>query len=128
MRLLNVFNGHIEEFAGSYAPRYAILSHTWETQELGFRDIPVNTQPDPVYDSMFSIREDVRKANFSAAHSHHIQRKAGYFKVTKSCEQAFHDRLAFVWIDTCCIDKTSSAELSESINSKETDANRRFLV
>jgi hypothetical protein len=34
-----------------------------------------------------------------------------------SCEQAKREGLKYVWVDTCCIDKTSSAELSESINS-----------
>jgi hypothetical protein len=35
----------------------------------------------------------------------------------KCCSQALEDGLKYVWIDTCCIDKRSSAELSEAINS-----------
>jgi hypothetical protein len=38
-------------------------------------------------------------------------------KVDGCCEQAVKDGLDYVWIDTCCIDKSSSAELSEAINS-----------
>lgn len=43
--------------------------------------------------------------------------KTGYLKITASCKQAERDGWEYVWIDTCCIDKTSSAELSEAINS-----------
>lgn len=43
--------------------------------------------------------------------------KAGYKKIRETCKQACDDCLDFVWIDTCCIDQNSSAELSEAINS-----------
>ena len=38
-------------------------------------------------------------------------------KIDGCCEQAKKDGLEYVWVDTCCIDKSSSAELSEAINS-----------
>ncbi|EAU33497.1 predicted protein [Aspergillus terreus NIH2624] len=47
----------------------------------------------------------------------HAQTKAGYIKIRRTCEQALRHHLNYVWVDTCCIDKTSSAELSEAINS-----------
>jgi len=43
--------------------------------------------------------------------------KAGYTKIERCCDQAVGDGFEYVWIDTCCIDKSSSAELSEAINS-----------
>ncbi|KAI4640823.1 hypothetical protein J4E93_008416 [Alternaria ventricosa] len=43
--------------------------------------------------------------------------KKGYFKIGKTCEQALEDGCDFVWIDTCNINKDSSTELSEAINS-----------
>ncbi|KOS16779.1 Vegetative incompatibility protein HET-E-1 [Escovopsis weberi] len=43
--------------------------------------------------------------------------KAGWQKVVESCEVALELKLEWIWIDTCCIDKTSSAELSEALNS-----------
>ncbi|KAI5992330.1 hypothetical protein EDC04DRAFT_3148397 [Pisolithus marmoratus] len=47
-----------------------------------------------------------------------IRQRSGYQKIYKSCEQALlHDELDWLWVDTCCIDKQSSAELSEAINS-----------
>lgn len=41
----------------------------------------------------------------------------GYTKIMQSCEETKMLGLDFIWIDTCCINKTSSAELSEAINS-----------
>ncbi|KAH6693384.1 hypothetical protein BKA61DRAFT_647795 [Leptodontidium sp. MPI-SDFR-AT-0119] len=38
-------------------------------------------------------------------------------KIDGCCEQALKDGLNFAWVDTCCIDKSNSAELSEAINS-----------
>ncbi|CAH0026796.1 unnamed protein product [Clonostachys rhizophaga] len=46
--------------------------------------------------------------------------KKGYQKVRDCCKKALLDGFKYAWIDTCCIDKTSSAELSEAINSMYT--------
>jgi hypothetical protein len=43
--------------------------------------------------------------------------KQGFAKIMKCCELAASEEYQYVWIDTCCIDKLSSAELSEAINS-----------
>lgn len=43
--------------------------------------------------------------------------KQGWQKIQKCCAVALRDRFKYVWVDTCCIDKRSSAELSEAINS-----------
>ncbi|KEY68908.1 hypothetical protein S7711_03838 [Stachybotrys chartarum IBT 7711] len=68
---------------------YAILSHTWAEEELTLQDFV----------------SDARET------------KKGFLKVKGCCEQAKKDDIDWVWIDTCCIDKTDSAELSEAINS-----------
>jgi hypothetical protein len=70
-------------------PEYSILSHTWEADEVSFPSIQ---RPDAAS-------------------------KAGYSKIWYACQDALVRRLKYVWVDTCCIDKTSSAELSEAINS-----------
>ena len=41
---------------------------------------------------------------------------AGYTKITRCCELALSEGWKYAWIDTCCIDKPSSADLSEAIN------------
>ena len=94
MRLLHVeADGEFSlvEFVGKDIPRYAILSHTWgaDDEEVTFKDLIEGTGQD----------------------------KTGYRKLTFCSKQALYDNLSFFWIDTCCIDKSSSAELSEAINS-----------
>ena len=89
MRLLNVNSRQLEEFHGPECPPYAILSHTWGDDEVLFSDIT-------------SSGGDTKR---------------GYSKIEYTCSQAASQRLKYCWIDTCCIDKSSSAELSEAINS-----------
>ena len=94
MRLLTIASGggfSLTSFAGDTIPRYAILSHTWASdgQEVTYQDI-LNGQG---------------------------QNKAGYEKIRFCRKQARRDGLAYFWIDSCCIDKSSSAELTEAINS-----------
>jgi hypothetical protein len=72
-------------------PPYAILSHSWGPihEEVTFRD--------------------VRDGNG--------KQKKGYEKLRFCGEQAAKDGLEFFWVDTCCIDKSDSTELSKAINS-----------
>ncbi|KAF2786931.1 HET-domain-containing protein, partial [Melanomma pulvis-pyrius CBS 109.77] len=89
MRLLNTSTIQVEEFLGNEIPEYVILSHTWEEEEVSLQDMQ----------------------------SPGAMKKKGYTKIKKCCEKAATDGFSYCWIDTCCIDKTSSAELSEAINS-----------
>ncbi|GAB7332466.1 hypothetical protein MBLNU13_g04265t1 [Cladosporium sp. NU13] len=45
------------------------------------------------------------------------QHLKGYQKVKAFCEEARRNNFHYAWADTCCIDKKSSAELGEAINS-----------
>ncbi len=92
MRLLNTASLRLESFFGLTIPEYAILSHTWGKEEVLFEDMRDPAQPLPTW-------------------------KTGFAKLKGSCAQARLDGFKYIWIDTCCIDKSSSAELSESINS-----------
>ncbi|KAK5635197.1 hypothetical protein RRF57_010909 [Xylaria bambusicola] len=94
MRLINSQTIKFHEFeqSSSEVPPYAILSHTWGDEEVTFRDM--NSEP------MVAVTQ-----------------KKGYAKIMETCRLAHEQNLKYVWIDTCCIDKSSSAELSESINS-----------
>ncbi|KAI1111210.1 HET-domain-containing protein [Nemania sp. NC0429] len=93
MRLLNTRSLRIEEFTAANVPEYAILSHTWGSAEATFAE--------------WSRRlTRFRKST-----------KAGFAKILSTCKQARQDGLSYVWVDTVCIDKSSSAELSEAINS-----------
>lgn len=91
MRLLNTSNLSLEEYVGSQIPKYAILSHRWEYEEYTYKD----SQDSEGIESIL----------------------AGYAKVKGCCMRAARDGHQYVWVDSCCIDKSSSAELSEAINS-----------
>ncbi|KAF1973601.1 HET-domain-containing protein [Bimuria novae-zelandiae CBS 107.79] len=93
MRLL-----HLDESSGNISlvekygdiPPYAILSHTWgdDRDEVTFKDM---------------VKQ--KGAN-----------KPCYRKIEFCMERVKNDGLEYFWIDTCCIDKSSSAELTEAIN------------
>jgi hypothetical protein len=70
-------------------PPYAILSHTWHENEVIYSDL-IN---------------GLSKS------------KRGYAKLNFCAQRALSDDLHYCWVDTCCINKESSAELSEAINS-----------
>lgn len=89
MRLLHTKELEFYEFGGREVPNYAIHSHTWGNEEVTLQDIKTN--------GAVKLR--------------------GYEKVSKARSVAAADGFDYVWIDTCCIDKTSSAELSEALNS-----------
>ena len=90
IRLLHTTLLELREFEGDKVPSYAILSHTWEDEEV-----------------TFALFYDVQRR----------QQLRGWQKILKSCEAAALRDAEYIWIDTCCIDKSSSAELSEAINS-----------
>ncbi|KAL4061754.1 heterokaryon incompatibility protein-domain-containing protein, partial [Scleroderma yunnanense] len=59
----------------------------------------------------------VKLARMEKQEQKKVREHLGYKKIFSSCEQAKRDRYDWLWVDTCCIDKRSSAELSEAINS-----------
>ncbi len=82
MRLINTSTLELKQFVGAQVPAYAILSHTWEEDELTLQDL----------------------ANPQVA-----SQKRGFAKVKETCRLARQAGIDYAWVDTCCIDKTSSA-------------------
>lgn len=69
-------------------------------------------------DASFQVAVTVAASiQFSKVGGISTKQRQGYQKVVKMAEIAEEKRLEYFWIDTCCIDKTSSAELQEAINS-----------
>jgi hypothetical protein len=99
MRLLNATTLRFEDFDGDDIPRYVILSHRWEQDEISYREMSKATKGGeiPSY--------------------HPIRSKQGFQKVYNFSRQALREGFEYIWIDTCCINKDSSAELQEAINS-----------
>ncbi|KAJ5765855.1 hypothetical protein N7520_005414 [Penicillium odoratum] len=94
MRLIRSATIRLEEFMDHEIPKYAILSHTWGADEVTFQDM-----------------------KWLEANEENNLSQKGYDKIQHSCQRALQDGIEYAWVDTCCIDKTSSAELSEAINS-----------
>ncbi|ETS87132.1 hypothetical protein PFICI_00960 [Pestalotiopsis fici W106-1] len=88
MRLINVESFIIEEFTHDFPP-YVILSHTWQDGEVSYQEF----------------------------HTAEARQKAGFQKIARFCLLVNRMHYEYAWVDTCCIDKTSSTELSEAINS-----------
>ncbi|KZL78895.1 ankyrin repeat-containing [Colletotrichum incanum] len=89
MRLLHTTRLEVV-YVATDVPPYAILSHTWDDEEATFQDVQSS-----------GIAKQMR----------------GYAKLEESCSLASGEGFEYIWVDSCCIDKTSSAELSEAVNS-----------
>lgn len=89
MRLLNTRTLELQQFNAETVPEYAILSHTWEDEEVTLQEL----------------------------HTLAARRKRGYKKISDFCDEALAGGLEWAWVDTCCIDKTDLVELSQAINS-----------
>ncbi|KAK5655271.1 hypothetical protein OQA88_5838 [Cercophora sp. LCS_1] len=89
MRLLNVDTLKLEEFFSQDIPPYSILSHVWGDEEVAYHEVGSVT----------------------------IRSKKGWQKILRCCWKTRFEGLHYTWVDTCCIDKSSSSELSEAINS-----------
>jgi hypothetical protein len=90
MRLINTTTQTLAEFESADTPPYAILSHTWTNGEITYQDL---------------------------AHERNAGKEAGYAKLDNGCKVAAAAGFDYLWLDTCCIDKTNNVELSEAINS-----------
>ena len=87
------------EFRDDEATEYAILSHRWiDPTEVDYEEMVG-------LDKMDRQQQD------------EIRGRQGYKKILEACKQAQTNGYEWMWVDTCCIDKRSSAELSEAINS-----------
>jgi len=93
MRLLTASPGGLLElrsFNDESCPPYAILSHTWtDGQEVTYDELLAGKSVD----------------------------KSGYDKIRFCVNKAAEDGLQYSWVDTCCINKATSDELSTAINS-----------
>jgi hypothetical protein len=94
MRLLHFVGPRLTltDFTGKTIPPYAILSHRWND--------------DPKSEVLFEDSGNDTWMN-----------KAGFAKIAFCATQAVQDKLQYFWVDTCCINKWDSRELSKSINS-----------
>lgn len=89
MRLLNTTTLEFGEFFDDEIPEYLILSHRWGKDEVSYQQMESGNVPNG----------------------------QGSDKIRGFCQLAAQKWVEWAWVDTCCIDKKSSAELTEAINS-----------
>ncbi|UJO24949.1 Vegetative incompatibility protein HET-E-1 [Fulvia fulva] len=90
MRLIHTTDLYLRSFSQNI-PKYAILSHRWAEND----------------DDEVTFRQFCRKDNTTST---------GHLKIERACALARSGGIEWLWVDTCCIDASSSAELSEAIN------------
>lgn len=93
MRLLNKDTLLLERFPDDEAPPFVILSHRWGPDECTLQS--------------FARESTLSKDQWST----------GTAKIIAFCGYVKDKPEQYVWADTCCIDKTSSAEAQAAINS-----------
>ncbi|KAF8469940.1 heterokaryon incompatibility protein-domain-containing protein [Kalaharituber pfeilii] len=93
MRLIDTTTLKVKLFDKDIPP-YAILTHTWDSHEINLQQ-------------------------FTGDHSKLTpeEQAGGLRKIQEFCARALADGFQYGWVDTCCIDKTNSTELSEALNS-----------
>lgn len=102
MRLINADNFEMQWFSSPASiPEYAIVSHRWvDGKEITFKE--------------YSQVDRAWLANFKHEDA---ETDPGLYKIHGACAEARRRGLKWVWLDTCCINKESSAELEMSIHS-----------
>lgn len=96
MRFLNTTTISFEEVSDSEIDKldYAILSHRWGADE-----------DEISYEDRLSSDDEA------------LSLKKGFAKIKGFCALASSQNCRYGWVDTCCINKGDSSELTEAINS-----------
>ena len=104
MRLLDTRDGSVHWVEDPRQYNYAILSHVWAT--------PSDSGPSELtYEDLCKLQEASKLPRGRPVMEELPD------KIRRFCDMAREDGFDFGWADSCCIDKTSSSELSEAINS-----------
>ncbi|PIL33591.1 hypothetical protein GSI_04214 [Ganoderma sinense ZZ0214-1] len=99
---------------------YAILSHVWDKEEQTFQDLQrlreecASARTNIITPSVSFFK---RKRSPVTSVRNPNPRDFASAKIRESCMLAERHGYKWIWNDTCCIDKRSSSELSEAINS-----------
>lgn len=105
MRLLDTQTLNFSEYLDSNVPRYAILSHRWGNREVTLQAFQEQRSK---WDSVHQFRTRFQQLQDC---------EPGLWKIIRACQVAESRGFRWIWIDVCCVDKSSSVELSEAMNS-----------
>lgn len=123
MRLINLETLALEEFFGDSIPRYAILSHTWEAEEISFQDYNwIINHDQELKDGIIDEFPPKQRARLQEK-CESLKKRTGYSKIQRfvSLARGYHEGVVdlesryareirrsippvgYVWVDTCCI-------------------------
>lgn len=144
MRLIDVRTIELQWFNDDQIPEYAILSHTWGADEVSYQELvwinrikafstsydtptssaATHVDEDASSSLMLAAMETMLRSSTSFAtnlsgvkQEEDLMKRQGYAKIVNAAREAQNLGYKYIWVDTCCIDKSSSAELQEAINS-----------
>jgi hypothetical protein len=145
MRLIDVDTLELHSFTDNCIPKYAILSHSWGADEVSHQELvwinrikalSKSLDPPSLSSSAATLTSQHEQSTVMLASMEMLLRgnwhlntapgsmteedflkRPGYSKIINTAREVQDLKLKWVWIDTCCIDKSSSAELQEAINS-----------
>ncbi|KAF3013172.1 hypothetical protein E8E14_000408 [Neopestalotiopsis sp. 37M] len=86
----------IKKQLGGQEPKYAILSHRWQSSEIKLNDLPAWKR----------LRDDKTSPKLQSV-----------LKLEQFCSMARLEGYDYAWMDSCCINQKDPVELSTSINS-----------
>ena len=145
MRLINVDTLEIQTFHEQNVPEYAILSHTWGPDEVTYQEMSMIARMRTLSQALNSSQatnsqtpnggtneenttvmlaavEMLVRGNWSFGSSmpdfseEALMKREGFSKIVNAAKLSKELGYRWIWCDTCCIDKSSSAELQEAIN------------
>ncbi|KAI1781860.1 HET-domain-containing protein [Ganoderma leucocontextum] len=90
---------------------YAILSHVWAEDEQSFADVQELRSACIDSNAVDPDDERIPRPRFSSTPRDHVSDK-----IRQSCIHAESLGYKWLWNDTCCIDRSNDAELSEAVN------------
>ncbi|OSD04108.1 HET-domain-containing protein [Trametes coccinea BRFM310] len=105
MRLLDSRTRRFKWFERLQDVQYAILSHVWTIAGDG-------SHQEQSFQDLLAIQANYPDGSDIPLDEHLLSPK-----IVNLCRIALADGYDYVWLDTACIDNSSSAELSEAINS-----------
>lgn len=116
-RFLNTQTGQFVLMGDPRTARYAILSHTWRSSGHGEEQSYADVRKLQAAAALEDLRNSPEGASSNIERNSFFSHPELSSKISGICKVARDAGYELIWIDSCCIDTASSAELSEAINS-----------
>ncbi|THV01249.1 HET-domain-containing protein [Dendrothele bispora CBS 962.96] len=109
-RMINTYSLKLKDFEdGVSIPHYAILSHTWGAEEIGYHDFDQLFFEDSENWSVFVEGVEMYEQHQGT------KAKPAYHKIVEACIKALSDGVEYLWVDTCCIDQEDQTDVHRNV-------------